>query len=287
MGGGLTTAMRIDAGVDWSAPWLDAIREIGMEIAAADDWRLALNAHASRLGLSTRLGHPLRFIPQEELPVGVAYEEHIGLTGQVPTRENLHDFFNAMVWLSFPLTKVGLNALQAAQIAHLGIGHSRGSARDAATLFDENAGLLAVEESVEGHALVEYLRTHQWNALFVQEREALWKKANVFLFGHALMDKLVRPYKAITAHTLVCWVDPKFFTLSNPEQRAVLDVQLSEKLALQLMQFQNASDLSSSSSLQPSSFTPLPVLGVPGWWSHQDAAFYADVAVFRPMRQPR
>ncbi|HBZ06685.1 MAG TPA: DUF3025 domain-containing protein, partial [Massilia sp.] len=32
------------------------------------------------------------------------------------------------------------------------------------------------------------------------------------------------------------------------------------------------------------SFTPLPVLGVPGWWPEQDAAFYADTSVFRPKR---
>ena len=32
-------------------------------------------------------------------------------------------------------------------------------------------------------------------------------------------------------------------------------------------------------------FTPLPVLGVPGWWpANQAPAFYDDVHVFRPMR---
>ena len=25
-----------------------------------------------------------------------------------------------------------------------------------------------------------------------------------------------------------------------------------------------------------------PVLGLPGWWAGQDAAFYADASVFRP-----
>jgi hypothetical protein len=44
---------------------------------------------------------PTQFIPQEDLPEGVAYEAHISATGNVPTRENLHDFFNALVWLTF------------------------------------------------------------------------------------------------------------------------------------------------------------------------------------------
>ena len=33
-------------------------------------------------------------------------------------------------------------------------------------------------------------------------------------------------------------------------------------------------------------FVPLPMLGVPGWWSaNEDAAFYADAEVFRPLRR--
>ena len=32
-------------------------------------------------------------------------------------------------------------------------------------------------------------------------------------------------------------------------------------------------------------FTPLPVLGVPGWWPANEApGFYADAQVFRPLR---
>jgi hypothetical protein len=37
--------------------------------------------------------------------------------------------------------------------------------------------------------------------------------------------------------------------------------------------------------LDTSDFTPLPVLGVPGWWPRQDEDFYADASIFRPPRQ--
>ena len=81
---------------------------------------------------------PLQFIPQDELPEGVAYESHIShAAGKVPTRENLHDFFNALVWLSFP-RKLNVSSmhLQSAQIdTSRCIGKSRGPARDAATIF--------------------------------------------------------------------------------------------------------------------------------------------------------
>jgi hypothetical protein len=35
-------------------------------------------------------------------------------------------------------------------------------------------------------------------------------------------------------------------------------------------------------------FSPLPLLGVPGWWpANEDPAFYADASVFRPQRSQR
>ncbi len=51
-------------------------------------------------------------------------------------------------------------------------------------------------------------------------------------------------------------------------------------------------DAAIAAALQPGHlaskpFAPLPVLGVPGWWAlNEDAAFYADTAVFRPPRPP-
>ncbi len=60
---------------------------------------------------------PVCFVPQSELPVGIAYEKYIFDAARVPTRDGLHDFFNGLVWHSFPLTKKRLNELQATQIA--------------------------------------------------------------------------------------------------------------------------------------------------------------------------
>jgi len=258
-------------GVDWSAPWLTTLRTIAVEISAAPNWRVALNTQAAQRNIRNHVNLPLQFIPQQELPDGTAYEAHISATGKVPTRDNLHDFFNALVWLIFPKIKAQLNALQAKQIERLGIGRSRGAARDAATLFDENAALLAVADTPEGRAIVQALRTHQWHQLFVQERQQFIAHAGVFLFGHAIMEKLVRPYKAITAHTLVCWVEPHFYGLSEAEKCAHLDSQIAHQLE--------------QIELLPTVFSPLPVLGVPGWWLEQTDEFYADEFVFRAVQQ--
>lgn len=267
-----TAVFRLNS-IDWSAPWLTTLRTIALEISAASNWRVALNAQAVQRTICNHANLPLHFIPQHELPEGTAYEAHISATGKVPTRDNLHDFFNALVWLTFPKIKAQLNALQAKQIERLGIGKSRGAARDAATLFDENAALLAVADTPEGHAIVQALRTHQWHRLFLRERQQFLAHARVFLFGHAIMEKLVRPYKAITAHTLVCWVERDFYGLSEAEKCAQLDSQIAQ----QLKQIE----------LLPTVFSPLPVLGVPGWWPDQTVDFYADEFVFRAVRQEK
>jgi len=262
---------QIDQGVDWNAPWLDPVRELGTQIARSADWRGELNRLARIKSLLTLGRLQVTFAEQQELPPGESYEAYISVTGRVPTRDNLHDFFNALVWLTFPRIKAQLNALQAQQIAHLGVGKSRGPSRDAATLFDENAAVLTVTDTPEGRSIVDALRNHQWNRVFVQDRTQFKQHAGVFLFGHAIMEKLVRPYKAVTAHTLVCWVGDEFHSLPLVEKALFLDAQLALQLETQ--------------HLVPSAFSPLPVLGVPDWWSNQDPAFYADTNVFRPVRQ--
>ena len=212
----------------------------------------AFNAGAGALGLRNASGQPLRFVPQDELPEGRAYEEFIGATGCVPTRDNLHDFFNALVWLTFPRIKQQLNALQSAQIALAGVGKSRGPARDGATIFDENSALLVVRDSDQGRALVDALRGHRWQEAFCQRRAAFGEDAQVWLFGHALMEKLVAPRKAITAHTRVVTAGDDYFALAPDAQRAWIDEHVAGALAAE--------------PLSTACFTPLPVLGVPGWW---------------------
>lgn len=265
----------IAKGVDWSAPWLASLRETGIQVASAPvsdlSWREELNRLARISGLTNHTQLPIQFVAQSELPSGTSYEAHISATGCVPTRDNLHDFFNALVWLSFHAVKSRLNALQAAQIARLGVGKSRGPSRDAATLFDENAALLVVTDNEPGRRLVNAFRKHQWTDVFTGQREQFVEHAEVILFGHAIMEKLVHPYKAITAHTLVCWVDADFHDLPVVEKCRFLDHQVSLQLA--------------TAELLPSVFSPLPVLGVPGWWPKQDIEFYADTSVFRPERQ--
>jgi hypothetical protein len=255
--------MQVFDRIDSGAPWLGRLTTIVQPLLQAQDWRVALDARAE--GLRNHRGLPLRFVAQAELPPDTAYEAFISDTGKVPTRDNLHDFFNAVIWLAHPQIKQVLNAVQATELAQQ-VGQIRGKVRDGVTLFDESAALFACSDE----RLVDALRDHRWTELFVEWREAFGTTYKVFLFGHALLEKLTAPYKAITAHAWVVMVEPAFFTLSEREQRACLDARLAQEL---------------KHGLVPADFTPLPVLGVPGWAAGQDEAYYRDQAVFRPKRK--
>lgn len=229
----------------------------GMTIAAA------LDAAARQLCLTNAAGRPLRFVPQQQLPPGTAYEAHIHATGEVPTRENLHDFLNGLIWLHFPHAKAALNRLQSEAITRDGVGARRGPVRDAATLFDENGVLfVATEDEWE-----QRLRAFQWRALFVERRAGWHAQCAVVPFGHALLEKLVQPYKSITAHA---WP----IRAAAGAAPATLDLPLAAALR--------------ADTLLPAALSPLPVLGIPGW-SPDNAMpdFYDDTAVFRPGRRQR
>ena len=187
----------------------------------------------------------------------MAYEQYIWDTRRVPTRDNLHDFFNGLVWLQFPHTKRRLNQLQAQAIAADGVQAVRGPLRDALTVFDENGALLQAPP-----ALWDALGARDWHALFIGLRP-LWSEARLLLFGHALLEKLVLPRKPMVAHV--------YQAPLAIDSIAKLDGWLARDVQPQAW------------SAKP--FTPLPVLGVPGWWAANEApGFYADAQVFRPPR---
>lgn len=260
--------------IDWRQPWLAPLLPAAQPILDAADWRVALDATARSLALCNHRGMPVHFVPQAALPRDLAYEAFISATGGVPTRDNLHDFFNALVWLSFPKIKVRLNALQAAEIARSidgaggqhGHDGKRGKVRDGATIFDENAALFIASDP----GLIAALREHRWQELFITRRTAFYRECEVRLFGHALMEKLVAPYKAITAHAWVLLVDPSFFAMAPVHRQAWIDAEVAAQLA---------------DGLTTNDFTPLPVLGMPGWWPQQNQQFYDDGAVFRLPRR--
>ena len=175
----------------------------------------------------------------------------------MPTRDNLHDFFNGLMWLHWPQTKRQMNQIHGAAVQAQGVQARRGPLRDALTLLDENAALLVAPAALQ-HAL----QTRQWQLAFVTLRP-LWQQAQLYPLGHALLEKLVYPRKGITAHI---YQAP---TAIKKDQ----SIDTSWAHALQ------------AEHLATKPFFPLPVLGIPGWCAENaNFYFYDDSMVFRPAR---
>ena len=236
--------------IEWQRPWLNLWRDPGQRVAQAVTAGLPMID-----GLNRERSAPVQFVLQSALPPGEAYERHIFNTGTVPTRDNLHDFFNGLCWMRFPAIKKRLNQLQAAEIANAGVTALRGPVRDALTVFDENAAFLLAPLQ-----LWQALEARDWQRLFVELRP-LWKDAQLILFGHALLEKLVYARKPITAH--IYRAQPAINSI------AILDAWVANDL--------------SAEKLASKPFVPMPVLGVPGWWAeNENFSFYDDASVFRP-----
>lgn len=300
------------AAIDWQAPWLCHLNQLGYiskiiiqlsglnnEPAQTDKiehtpdiiakvLNTALQQQANDLQQSLPQTKPalnnqaktLRFVSQDALPEGEAYESFIGTTGNIPTRDNLHDLFNGSIWLTFPKTKALLNYYHMLEIEQQGIGSSRGRVRDTITVFDENGAILVTAESSIGEALINF----DWQGSLVAPRDK-WDKskqsnsqsqAAVYIFGHALLEKLLQPRKALCAHSIVIHVAQDFFTLSLSERIGHLDQKVTDYMDALLSQ----------PDVTPRKLSPLPILGVPHFWAENaNPSFYEDCQVFRSGRR--
>jgi hypothetical protein len=249
--------------LDWHAPWLAGVRSMGQQADALVRQGCGVARALQQVADAHGLLAGWRFVAQEALPAGQAYEAFIGAERRIPTRDNLHDFFNGLIWLHWPGLKQRLNALQAQAIARQGVGARRGPLRDAITVLDENGALLLAPR-----LLCEALRHRRWRELFVDRRD-LWSQARVLPVGHALLEKLVAPRKPITAHVVCVAHDAE----EAPQEGADVDAWLS------------ASRHVGACNLAAKPYLPLPVLGIPGWWpENENFSFYDDSLVFRAPR---
>ena len=294
------------AQVNWQAPWLKHLscqqsmeqedsrnglsRQANVRVRLSN-WLEALTSqhlhknNAQQTPFISGRGQSLTFVAQEDLPDGMAYETFIAKTGNVPTRDNLHDLFNGSIWLTFPKSKALLNLYQAEAIDSEGISGRRGRVRDTITVFDENGAILVTANPNIGEALTNF----DWQNCLVAPRKE-WDdsfltqpytpnptaKAGVYIFGHALLEQLVSPRKPLCAHTLILAVESDFFALSMTERMAYLDDCLSQKL----------DELLQDETVTPRALSPLPILGVPHFWpDNADPEFYNDTFVFRSGRR--
>ena len=250
--------------IDWAAPWLATVAQWGQSLATKIVGGMPVYQALNQQWPAVLRAEGWRFVPQEALPAGMAYERFIREQRCIPTRDNLHDFFNGLIWLCWPQLKLHLNYLQSQAIASEGVKQHRGKLRDAITVLDENGALLLAPPP-----LVDALRAKDWRRLMVELRP-LWAQACLWPVGHALLEKLVQPRKPMCAHVLCLPWDEGGNDLHSAHVPAALDARMAQDLLL------------SAEVLATKPFSPLPILGVPGWWQpNEDFSFYDDPLVFR------
>lgn len=205
---------------------------------------------------------------QQHNPQDLYYEQFIYEKQLIPTRsDNWHDLFNAMIWCLFPQSKSYLNQIHIDEIKQHGL-NPRSPVRNRVTHFDECGGILVYQD--EGH--LELLHNHQWQKSFVEKRSLWQTETRLFIFGHANYEMLLSPYIGLTGKYLPLKVNQSFWQMSLAEQYSWLDSALLQEL-------QKPEVFAQKGHLKP-----IPLLGIPDWWSQQDQEFYANSDYFRPLR---
>lgn len=237
------------------APYGELVDALGLARALPPIEKL--NALATARGITQARGLPLRFFVPDGRLSARDYETHILMTGQVPTRaDTWHDVLNALAWLRFPRFKAALNAAHGEAIARE-TDARRGRRRDALTVLDES-GVLVVSRAPELPAL---LAERAWHALFWEARTRLVRDVRFVVVGHALLEKALAPYPAMTGKCLTLIGDWRGLdAVDAAAARALAAVDTPRRLA------------------------PLPVQGIPGWdAANASADYYANREIFRPL----
>ena len=263
----------------WNTDWLNRcgmfapLRAVGARLprigwpnpdllnALADDAGRVVNAQGLRV----------RFVPAatKSMDFKNAFEPRAFLKGEVQLRPlDWHDLFNALVWMTFPTAKAVINARHYESLA-AGETGDRPPSRDALTLFDEDGVVVLSSEA----GLLDLVHEFRWKELFWARREVVGKRMRFFLFGHALYHKALDPFVGMTGKAVLLKV-PEAFMQQD------LNAQIAEADRLLAAHVWDRTRLSHGREL-----SPLPVLGVPGWWSgNEQESFYENTGYFRPAR---
>jgi len=197
------------ADADWAnvraqlqAPLFDSIREV-LDQLSNHEWPTlaALNAISEARTIFNIAGLPIRFVQPVQAGSAMQYETQIATTGEIPTRQNLHDLFNALQWLSFPLAKRAINAEHVKRLQNGGLAEAqaRSTERDVLTMFDESGVIVASADA----SLLDLLRRFEWKTLFVTRRDDVIANMRFVLLGHGLMEKSLSPFIGLTGKAML------------------------------------------------------------------------------------
>ncbi len=265
----------------YSAPMFEPLRPLARLIAAGGagwpglaDYQAWLEQSAGPL--RSEGGAPLRFVEQALKPSRMedGYEPRIYLRGEVQTRtENWHDFFQVLVWCSFPRTKTAVNARHYEALTRRMAADpersQRSSMENLLTQFDECGAVILASDA----SLLQLVREFRWKELFWRRRDTVKRRMQCLIFGHALYEKALTPYTGMTAHCVLLAVEDTLLAQPWPQRLACVDRRLCGY-------FQRPPLLQT-----PRDLSPFPLLGYPDWTpKNRQESYYDNRDYFRPGR---
>lgn len=218
---------------------------------------------------------PIEFVHQRETveSFDVNYEPLIYLEGKVQTRlESWHDFFQVLVWSTFPKLKSAINALHyeaaLSRYKENPKNKQRTKIENFLTLFDECGSIIVYSEE----SFKSIIQDFRWKELFITHRDDFSNQIECVVFGHAMYEKAIKPYIGMTSHCLFLKQPNEYFSQSIEERNGIIDEALSQTLL-------------STKNWTTKSLNPFPILGVPDWHQGNDVeTFYDDDNYFRQKR---
>lgn len=214
-------------------------------------------------------GHLIHAFPQtQSAALHDNYEASIYLRGELRTRENnWHDFFNLLMWHTFPKTKAVINKWQYLKLMQRSPTKPRSHIENLLTQLDEG-GLLVLSSNKN---LLHLMMTYQWKNLFWNHRHVLESEMQFCLIGHAIYEKILNPWIGISCPALMFEVDKSFFKKTMTEKEIDIDALC-------------AAFLDNDTWHQPlSKLRSTPILGIPGWYQENNSdVFYDNQTYFWP-----
>jgi hypothetical protein len=264
------------------SPMLAPLAPFAAALSKHRTWppREALQHVLAARGVQNSRGIPLRLVAVDAI-ASASYEERVYGDGELEVREgDWHDFFNVLAWIAYPRAKAAVNERHVAalreeretarKLKSAARGANRGRVRDAVTLFDESGAVVLSSD----RQLLEELRAFRWKRLFWSRRDDVQCSMRFYIFGHAIFEKALSPYIGVTAHAVLGTVDAAFMNAPVEGQVAYVDELVAGRAG------------SVEQLIVPTVLSPLPVLGVPGWWrANEEEAFYDNARYFRGGRR--
>lgn len=181
------------------------------ELLSQDDWPTTEDwqDHADRLGIWDLL--PKRLCFQAQKPLGQrarrkqrnreSYESSILEKGEIPTRAaNLHDFFNALIWLRYPRAKWALHQRAFHSQMENQLSGRRSELCDRLTCFDEGGLIFRLPLDLEREEVEALFQSRDEGA---KRRfcEVHWEHFSIF--GHGVLEVLFAGRSSVFASCCV------------------------------------------------------------------------------------